>query len=549
MSGSDLLRSKYVLRLCCALALFAWFVAGAGVCFGEKFRDDDPLLKDNDMQPVPEPLEKDISQAYDFAENSFVRTKGKEEAGRAANINSLGEVPDSSWFTNRIGVRDMTPEDVSRGPDEFDGPDTSGPWVVTRAKSEGISPGFTIKDARGDTYFIKFDPLKHAQLATSAEVICTKFFHAFGYNVPENYLASLRPEMLQVSPEATMTDLDGQKRKMTENDIKDILKMVPLMPDGSIQVIASRRLSGAPVGHFKYWGTRSDDANDIFPHQDRRELRGLRIFSAWLNHDDSRSINSLDMYLKVGEEGGYVKHHLLDFGSTLGSGSVQIQGRRASHEYMIEWGPIAKSAITFGIWDRFWRYIEYPDYPSIGRYESKVFRPEAWRTEYPNPAFERIQNEDAFWAVRILSKFTDDIVREVVKTGRYTDPEAEKYLVDTMLERRDKIIRYYLSTMNTLHDFRLSDSSDALQFEDLGVSSGVGTVASYSHEWFQFDNNSGQLTSIAPASNTTEKSIRHSILFRRIPDGSNTCQQRCCRLEEKCGCVSQKRGPEIPCWN
>ena len=50
-------------------------------------------------------------------------------ARRRVNVNTLGEVPDSSWFTNRIGVRDMTIDEVLRGPDTIDGP-APGPWEV-----------------------------------------------------------------------------------------------------------------------------------------------------------------------------------------------------------------------------------------------------------------------------------------------------------------------------------------------------------------------------------------------------------------------------------
>ena len=88
----------------------------------------------------------------------------------------------------------------------MDGPDQSKPWVIIAVKSEGITPGFTIRDARDDVYFIKFDPPKYPQLATSTEVIVTKFFYAFGYHVPENFLSRIRRDHLQISPEARLED-------------------------------------------------------------------------------------------------------------------------------------------------------------------------------------------------------------------------------------------------------------------------------------------------------------------------------------------------------
>lgn len=464
-----------------------------------KFRSDDPLRLDPDQLAIPQPQPVDPSQVFDFLENTFGRRPDKNtEIPPPENVNTLGEVPDSSWFTNRMSRQAPTLEELARGPNQLEGPDQSRPWTIIAVKAEGITPGFTIRDNRGDVYFIKFDPPDHPQLATSTEVIATKFFHAFGYHVPENYLSLIRREDLQISADAHLEDLEGKERPVRESDIDKIFAKAYQMPDGRTPVVASRRLSGIPLGPLKYAATRSDDANDIFPHEHRRELRGLRVFSAWLNHDDSRGINSLDMYL--GEPGeGFVKHYLIDFGSCFGSGSVQVQTRRAGNEYILEGGPIWKAALTLGIWDRDWRHVKYPEYPAIGRFEADFFQPELWRPEYPNPAFERMLPEDALWATRIVMRFSDEMIRAIVETGQITDPEAAHYLVATLIKRRDKIVRHYLGLLNPLDGFQVSGStrsSQELQFKNLGLEAGLAPSSSYSYQWFRFDNASGSLESL-----------------------------------------------------
>ena len=140
------------------------------------------------------------------------------------------------------------------------------------------------------------------------------------------------------------------------------------------------------------------------PHEDRRELRAARVFGAWLNHDDSRGVNSLDM---LQTEGGrrYVKHYMFDFGSIMGSGTVFAQRHRAGNEYIVEWAPGWLTLATLGLYTRDWLHIDYPDVPaSVGRFEAQSFDPVTWRPEYPNTAFDNMRPDDAFWAARIVSQ-------------------------------------------------------------------------------------------------------------------------------------------------
>jgi hypothetical protein len=270
-------------------------------------------------------------------------------------------------------------------------------------------------------------------------------------------------------------------------------------------------LPGEGLGPHEYHGTRADDPNDVVPHEHRRDLRGLRVFAAWLNHDDSRSINSEDRYLALGD-GGYVKHFLLDFSSTLGSGSnarreIAPQNPRAGNEYILEPGPILKTAASLGLWERPWRKARYPDHPEVGRIEADFFRPERWKPEYPNPAFERMLPEDAFWAARIVARFPDEAVRALVATGRFDDPAAERYLADTLILRRDKIVAHYFRQVNPLDAFRVEDGGRELAFENLGEKAGLGKVQGYEAEWFVLDNETGRLTPLGQGTVTTAPSL------------------------------------------
>src|SRR5262249_19704740 len=162
---------------------------------------------------------------------------------------------------------------------------------------------------------------------------------------------------------------------------------------------------------------------------------------------DSDAKNTLDMY--VTEAGGkFVKHCLIDFGTTLGSAAYGKHIRREGFEYRVDAAPTFLSFVTLGLYDREWLHIDYPNYPSVGRLEAAHFEPEKWKADYPNPAMIRMDDEDAFWAARIVSKFTDDMVAGIVRTAQMSDPAAERYMTETLIERRNIIVRYYFTQLN-----------------------------------------------------------------------------------------------------
>ena len=451
-----------------------------------RFYTDDPLWADPDTTHVVEVADFELHQNADFLINSFAHPGG--DAGPASNVNTLGEVPDSSWFTNRIGLGKMSLEEIIRGPDMVPGP-APGIWTVIGRPGSGITPKFTIRDARGDTYIVKLDPVHLPELPSSVEVISTKIFHALGYNVPQDFICYVDRSSLRVDPQAAWTDGRGRKRPITDNDVDHWLgKMARVGPEGTVRVLASRYIQGRPIGQYRYHGTRSDDPNDLYPHEKRRELRALRVFAAWLHHDDSRSLNTFDAYV---EENGrrFIQHYLLDFGSNMGSGSTNVQEPRAGYEYYAEGDKLLKGIFSFGLWTRDWMHVQYPSYPAVGNYEGDFFEPWKWKPEYPNPAFDRMDEADAFWAANLLTYFTDDVIWAIVATGQISDPEAAEYLAKTLIQRRDKCIRYWIRQTNPLNRFAISSAGSEVTFDNAAVRSGAAPRgASYRAQWSALDN-------------------------------------------------------------
>src|SRR5579884_2737408 len=116
-----------------------------------RFYPDDPLLAEPAPRPTGNVAKLKIDEVYDFLENSFwtPRHEGRvsrEHAHAARDVNTLGDVPNSPWYTNRHYWQRMSLEELKRGPGNATPPGTNRPWRVISAKSDGVMPGFVIKD-------------------------------------------------------------------------------------------------------------------------------------------------------------------------------------------------------------------------------------------------------------------------------------------------------------------------------------------------------------------------------------------------------------------
>ncbi|MDX2152122.1 MAG: hypothetical protein SFV54_15395 [Bryobacteraceae bacterium] len=460
----------------------------ASSALGQRFYPDDPLEKEPAPLTIHAAVARKLSDYYDFFTHQFGKPgEHQPKEGQpipAQDVNTLGEPMDGAWYTKRHYYRRMSIQELKQGPGHAP-PPAGSTWRVVGAKDEGITPGFTIADGERRQYFLKFDPVSQAEMATSAEVISSRFFHALGYHVPDNYIVYFRPEELSVDGQAEITGENGKRRKLTVRDVENILARAPRLKDGRYRATASAVIEGQPLGPPRYYGVRKDDPNDVVPHEHRRDLRGLHVFAAWLGHDDSRAINNFEALVEDGA-GRYIRHYLLDLGSTLGSGTQRANSPR-SGAYLFSWKSAAVQLVTLGLDPPYWARAKFREFPSVGLIEGDAFDPERWVPEYPNPAFLNRLPDDEFWAAKQVMAFTEDDIRAVVSTGEISDQAAAAYLVDCLIKRRDKIGKAYFAKVLPFDRFRIEDG--ALAWDDLSKSLTDTRV-----QWFRFDNETGKRT-------------------------------------------------------
>jgi hypothetical protein len=446
-----------------------------------RFANAPPVWIVNDRRDVPRPPEKlDTETALYHFDGSFHRriTRALElpREGRALGINAFDEVPDSTWFTNRIGVRPLSPEEIYAGPTEVGSPESHVPWTISHVDWDGETLHMRVTDARGGKYLVKFDRKGFPEVETASHVIVNRLIWACGYNVPEDHIAYVRPRDLVIADRAVIHE-DGDDDSLDRAALEGKLAMIEHDGDGRIRVMASRIVDGKPLGGHLDVGVRRDDPNDRIPHELRRDLRGAQPIYAWLDHVDIKEDNLPDFWVAdpVAPGRHYVAHYLIDFGKSLGAMAALARDPRRGHMYKVDFGEMLASYVTFGMRERSWEDRPIPQFRGIGVYEATTYDPAKWKAD--TPAYTPLRtsdNVDKLWGAKLLIRFTPDQLRAAIRAGQLTDPRSAEYLLQTLIARQRSTARHWFGIVAPLDRFRIDPrSGSAVCFDDLMLTYGL----------------------------------------------------------------------------
>ena len=329
----------------------------------------------------------------------FRRLIGKPVPARNLGLN--GAVVDSSFFTNRP-IAGVDPAVIANGPNR--GLKPTGPFTIIKVKTKGGSAGFIGADVNGYNYLIKLDDSDFPGLGGTAEIVASRIYWALGYFVPETFLITI-----------TGTNdprFDGRR------------------------ATASRFVPGKVMGIYKFDWVR-----------DRREFRAMKLAAAWLNDVDRSDNNNL-----AAINDGVVRFYILDFNGALGSWQGRAKEPWQGGRYRWDVGRQLKWLATLGLANDKQKEpagngakgpAKVINDKSLG-YMTLSFEPDAWRSEKPNSAFDRMADEDAAWMARRIGQFSREQLQAIIDQAHITDPSVAQRLLTALLARREAILNHYL---------------------------------------------------------------------------------------------------------
>ena len=128
-------------------------------------------------------------------------------------------------------------------------------------------------------------------------------------------------------------------------------------------------------------------------------------------------------------------------------------------------------------------------------------------------------DRDAFWAAKIIMRFTPEELRAIVETGQFSDPREEEYFLEVLIERQRKTAREYLNRLNPLDEFEVADG--LLRFANLAERHDFADPGStYRVQWSIYDNGADRLQPLGAPREQTRAALPLPRAFEVRPGGN-----------------------------
>ena len=354
-----------------------------------RFADRAPVTIVHDDEPIAVPVEtvfiQELYQADVYIRRAIVDSLDPRRDPAALDVNSLDEVPRSSWFR---GV-----DDANRPLLGYvrDGP-PKPPFVLH--DEEATQPdSFRIRDARGLTYELLHDLEDRDGMRTAAAAITSRLVHALGYRTPEVYV---------------IVDHEGRRAAATR------------WPNG-------RDLGPTPINRL-----REDDPNDHLPHVDRRSLRVMKLVCAWLGISRLEPRMLRDQY--VGEPGqGHVEHVLTGLDGALGVQEWHDAVTFANDPDR-ESGGFAFRLFSLGLSPKPPAIVPPTPWESVGLLHENV-QPGRYRLSPPFEPTDRLTPGDAHWIGKRIAAVPLTAIADALAAGKL-QPAPTNWLFQVLHLRR-----------------------------------------------------------------------------------------------------------------
>ena len=300
---------------------------------------------------------------------------------------------------------DISKRDLRYGPGSADlAP--AAPFTYVAEESTGESPKFRVTDSRGETWIVKLG------VEAQAETVATRLIWSMGYFADEAYYLD----------RAEIKNLPSLSRGKEYVEGKSIVRGARFEP----------KRKGVDRGANWDWEEN--------PFIKSRELDGLKVMMVLMANYDNRLANNKILTAQNSQGVLESRYVATDVGATFGK--VGGMGSKRSKNSLSDY---RENKFILGVENGFVKFDFETKPKGMGKFAS-FFKPSYKSSQAKKErAMKNITVENARWIGAMLSKLSDDQLRDAFRAAHYETQTMEGF-IKTLRERIDQLNRLNAET-------------------------------------------------------------------------------------------------------